>query len=274
MAGLLDRVKVATATTGTGTVTLGSASSPYQTWAASGAISGVSYSYLIEDGTSWELGWGIYDSAGPTLTRNLMSSSTGSLLNLTGSATVACVANEADIGAMFPVPQVANNYIHPDSLSFSTGTVSTTGNTLYFLPFFRRLVSVDAVAMEVTTLSAGNNVRGGIYTVHPTTGFPHLLIEEGAEQSTATTGIKAITFAASRWIDRPIYIAVVLSATVTCRAGTVQYSNSLGMNVLSSTAPYTRISAPHTYGALPADATSLTFTLQNGTFMAALRLTA
>jgi len=273
MAGLLDRVKVDTATTGTGTVTLGGATTPYQTWAIAGAISGTSYSYLIEDGTAWELGWGIYDSAGPTLTRNLKSSSTGSLLNLTGSATVACVANESDIGAMFPVPQVANNYIHPDSLSFSTTTAGTAANTLFFLPFFRRLVKADAVSVEVTT-GVANNIRGGIYTVHPTTGFPHLLIEEGAEQSAATTGIKSMTFAAARWIDRPIYIAAIVSGLTSTRVGTVQYSNSLGMNVLNSTAPYTRISAPYTYGALPADASGLTFTLQNGTFLAALRLSA
>lgn len=273
MAGLLDRVKVATATTGTGTVTLGSASSPYQTWAASGAISGVSYSYLIEDGTSWELGWGIYDSAGPTLTRNLMSSSTGSLLNLTGSATVACVANEMDIAPLRPVPQIANNYINTDSLGFNTGTAAASANTLYFYPF-SRLAKVDAVTVEVTTSVASSNIRGALYTYHPTTGLPHLLIEEGTAQSTATTGIKNITLTAARWIDRPVYIAINCSGAITCRNGVVQVGNSLGMNVLNSTAPYIRLSASFTYGAMPADASGLTFTGQNATLMVALRLTA
>jgi hypothetical protein len=275
MAGLLDRVKVATATTGTGTVTLGAATSPYQAWAAAGAINGVSYSYLIEDGTAWELGWGIYSSTGPTLTRNLISSSTGSLINLSGSATAACVANEMDIAPLVPVPQIANNYIHPDSLSFSTGTsASLTGTAICFYPF-SRLAKVDAVAIEVTTLSAGNNVRGALYTYHPTTGLPHLLIEEGAIQSTATTGIKAMTFAAARWIDRPVYIAVAFSAAVTCRNGTVQYANSLGMNTLNSSAPYTRLNgAVASFGAMPADVGSLVYTPANATLMAALRLTA
>lgn len=272
MAGLLDRVKVSTATTGTGTVTLGSATSPYRTWAAAGVISGISYSYLIEDGTAWELGWGIYSSTGPTLTRNLISSSTGSLINLSGSATVACVANEMDIGSLPPVPQIANNYINPDSVGFGTGTAAATANSINFYPF-TRLAKVDAVAIEVTTLLAGN-VRGALYTCHPTTGLPHLLIEEGAAQSTGTTGIKAITFAAARWIDRPIYIATNFSVAVTCRGGTAQIAQSLGMNTLNSAAPYSRLNAAFTYGAMPADATSLTFTGTNATLMTALRLTA
>lgn len=272
MAGLLDRVKVSTATTGTGTVTLGGASVPYQTWATAGAISGISYSYLIEDGTAWELGWGIYSSTGPTLTRNLMSSSTGSLLNLTGAATVACVANEMDIAPLRPVPQIANNYINPDSLGFGTGTTNPAANTLYFYPF-SRLAKVNAVVIEVTTLATGN-VRGGIYTCHPTTGLPHLLIEEGAAQSVGTTGIKAITLAAARWIDRPVYIATVFNAVPAVRGGSVQVGQSLGMNVLNSSSPYSRLNASFTYGALPADASGLTFTGANASLMVALRLSA
>lgn len=272
MAGLLNRVKVATATTGTGTVTLGGASSPYQTWANGGAISGVSYSYLIEDSASWELGWGVYSSTGPTMTRNLIASSTGALLNLTGSATIACVANEMDIGSLPPVPQVAGNYINPDSVGFGTGTGAVTANSINFYPF-TRLAKVDAIAIEVTTLLAGN-VRGALYTCHPTTGLPHLLIEEGAAQSTGTTGIKAITLAAARWIDRPIYIATNFSVAVTCRTGTVQIGQSLGINTLNSSTPNSRLNASFTYGAMPADATSLTFTGTNNALMTALRLTA
>lgn len=92
----LDRAKMTTATTGTGTVTLGSAVSPYQTWASAGAINAGVYTYLIEDGTAWEIGTGTYTASGTTLSRTLGSSSTGSLLNLSGSATVAQVSQAAD----------------------------------------------------------------------------------------------------------------------------------------------------------------------------------
>ena len=88
-----NRAKVATATTGTGTLTLG-ATDPYsQSFVAAGFVTGDVLDYLIESGTDWEVGYGTYDATAGTLTRTLTESSTGALLNLLGGATVSVVPN-------------------------------------------------------------------------------------------------------------------------------------------------------------------------------------
>ena len=87
-----------TSTTGTGTITLGSASSGFQTFADAGVSDGDTIRYVIEDGTSWEIGSGVYTASGTTLTRDVLeSSNSDAALNLSGSATVFVTAVAEDI---------------------------------------------------------------------------------------------------------------------------------------------------------------------------------
>lgn len=100
MPNFLNHVRVTTSTTGTGTITLGSAIAGFQSFSAAGAIDGKVYPYEIRDGDAWELGWGTYTASGTTLARSLISSSTGSLLNLNAGATVSVVAHAESLRFM------------------------------------------------------------------------------------------------------------------------------------------------------------------------------
>lgn len=83
-----DFVSFTTSTTGTGTVTIGSATSSFRTPLDAGIPDGTKVEYAIKDGTDRESGTGVIGGTSTTLSRVLSQSTTGSLLNLSGSATV------------------------------------------------------------------------------------------------------------------------------------------------------------------------------------------
>jgi hypothetical protein len=93
-----NRVKFTTATAGTGTITVGSASSGFRTPAQAGVPTEAKVSYVIEDGADWETGEGVYTVAGTTVTRVVrQSSQADALLNLSGTAVmrITLLAEEA-----------------------------------------------------------------------------------------------------------------------------------------------------------------------------------
>lgn len=100
-----NRVKVATSTTGTGTVTLSSAVTGYAGFSESGVTDGATVSYLIEEGNDFEIGQGVYTSSGTTLSRatvwlSKISGTAGTTkMNLAGAAKVSIVNAAEDISA-------------------------------------------------------------------------------------------------------------------------------------------------------------------------------
>lgn len=122
---LFNLAKMTTATTGTGTITLGSAVSSFLTFAQAGVTDGATVTYAIEDGSNREIGRGVYTSAGTTLTRTVLkSTNSNAAINLSGTAQVFITAAAED----FPAVTVASGKTL--TVSNTLTLAGTDGSTL------------------------------------------------------------------------------------------------------------------------------------------------
>lgn len=84
-----ELARMTTATTGTGTITLGSPVSGFKSFAGAGVTDAQEIFYGIRDGANSEIGYGNYTASGTTLSRNVISSTNSdSEINLSGNAEV------------------------------------------------------------------------------------------------------------------------------------------------------------------------------------------
>jgi hypothetical protein len=98
IAKLYNLARVSTATTGTGTITLGAAVSGYLTFALAGVSDGDVVDYAIKDGANSEIGTGTYTASGTTLTRTVLkSTNSNNAISLSGSAEVFISPNSATL---------------------------------------------------------------------------------------------------------------------------------------------------------------------------------
>ena len=192
MVKLVNRAKVSTSSTGTGTITLGSAVSGYQTFADAGVADGETVRYVIEDGTAWEIGTGTYTASGTTLSRSVEeSSNSDAAINLSGSAVVFATAAAADVmnttNPVITAGTITEDVyalsgtsvaLEPDNGSVQTHTL--TGNTTYTDGFSAgqaiTLMIDDGTAYTITwpTMTWVNN--GGSAPTLATTGYTVIAI--------------------------------------------------------------------------------------------------
>jgi hypothetical protein len=217
MSLLLNNAKAFTATTGTGTVTLGEAVSPYLTWATAGAVDGLTYSYRIDDANgAWEIGTGIYTASGTTLSRALVQSSTTSLLSLSGYAVVTCVPIALSSPLLFQEVITSGSQ---SSVTFSS--IPAIGRDIEF-----RIRGRGTVAATVVDLYAQYN--GDTGSNYVTEFIDAVNTSTGAANGGAETGVRVglITGASAGNSLMAAYVGLIIGDY----RGTTFYKSSYGVS--------------------------------------------
>ena len=120
---LNDRVKESSATTGTGTFTLGGAVSGFETFAAGIGGNNTTYYCIFETGTNnFEVGFGTLNAGASTLARTnvISSSNSDGLVNFAGATEVFCTVPGAKIS--LPKPEEYGSSSAPKIITVKVGT--------------------------------------------------------------------------------------------------------------------------------------------------------
>lgn len=232
MAALLNSVKVATATTGTGTVTLGAAEAGYLTVAEAGGVDGTVYAYRLDDGNDFEVGQGTYTASGTTLSRDTVtvskiSGTAGTTkLTLSGTATVTIVPRVADLvnvnGSANTIAFAAGTTsIAPITLASGTnlttataGAVEYNGATALFTPIgTQRGVIAGMQTFRLNSGLAGSNATGAQktfgkdITLSSSTQYRFRIFALLTKSAGTTSHTVSILFGGTATLNNILYIA-------------------------------------------------------------------
>jgi hypothetical protein len=223
---LKDRVKETSTTTGTGTLTLGGASTGFQSFSVVGNGNTTYYAIVDLSAGTWEVGLGTYTASGTTLSRDtvLESSNGGSAVNFGAGAKEVFVTYPAEKASTLDDVQTLTNK-----------TISGANNTITNVSLTSGVTGTLPVSNGGTGLTS---LGAGVATFLGTPTSANL-----AAAVTNETGSGALVFATSPTLVTPA-LGTPASGVVTNLTGTasININGTVGATT-ASTGAFTTLSA-------------------------------
>ena len=190
-----DRVQETTATTGTGSITLGGAVSGYQTFAVVG--NGNTTYYTILNGSAWEVGIGTYSTSGPTLARTTV------LANSNGNTSPITLSGSSSVWVDYPAGK---------AIYYDASGVATIGSTLGYADtgiigsFASTVAGYNQVIVQnkSSASNASTNLNVSNDTATSSAGYAELGINSSGFTGTGSFNIAGASYLASASTDLTI----------------------------------------------------------------------
>lgn len=130
---LHNLARMTSSTTGTGTLTLGSAVSGFLSFADAGVVNAEKVTYAIRDGANSEIGRGTYTASGTTLSRDtvLESTNSGNKITCSGSQEVFIAAAAEDVNKEVDYAEITSTATIT-ATTLETADTVITGNAVTY----------------------------------------------------------------------------------------------------------------------------------------------